>query len=331
MVTKGETSPLLSKVPYAEALKLASPRVTKKSFNEVGEDYKRATTYNNKPAIFYTEEEFSGMSNAFLFVSEIWLPDLPIHMFYKKGLFAPVNIVGRPLKVDESTTDGSRLTMARVCVEIDLVKPEIEDFWIGIGDDRRLEKVIYERQPKYCLHCQHLGNSVEECYDSRDLKEDKYLKGIPKEGVEAHPGDSEGFSVENSFHILENLEENVLDLHNLDIRDREEELVVNQKMVHEEVWVHVSYGTKAYREKGVAVVEISKKTSFFGRRGGCRGFNISKSFVEMEDLDLDNLVIKKGSSSLNDESSGGAVRQGPDWDPGIHNMMTRCKTQMVLT
>ncbi|XP_042388950.1 uncharacterized protein LOC121980799 [Zingiber officinale] len=214
--------------------------------------------------------------------------------------------------------------MARVCVEIDLLKPKIEDFWIGIGEDRRLQKVIYERQPKYCLHCQHLGHSVEECYgngyhpnlawgvgkqnsatvgeDPMDLK-DKHLEGIPREGVEAHPGVSqvvsliarvgkqvwipreksvvalevgsvEGFAVENSFQILENLEENVLDLHNLDIRDREEELIVNKKMIHEEVGVHVSYRTKAFRRKGVAMAEISRKIRSDGmpqRKGKAQG------------------------------------------------------------
>ncbi|KAG6497641.1 hypothetical protein ZIOFF_045545 [Zingiber officinale] len=51
----------------AEALKPVLPWAAEKSFDGVGEDYKRATVYNNKPAIFYTEEEVSGMSNAFRF------------------------------------------------------------------------------------------------------------------------------------------------------------------------------------------------------------------------------------------------------------------------
>ncbi|KAG6507100.1 hypothetical protein ZIOFF_032441 [Zingiber officinale] len=292
-----------------KALKPALLRAAKKSFDEVAEDYKRATTYNNKLAIFYTGKGFCYIA------------------------------------------DDSRLTMARVCVEIDLLKPKIEDFWIGIGEDRRLQKVIYERQPKYCLHCQHLGHSVEECYGNGYHPNLAWGVGkqnsatvvsliarvgkqvwIPREKsvVALEVGSVEGFAVENSFQILENLEENVLDLHNLDIRDREEELIVNKKMIHEEVGVHVSYRTKAFRRKGVAMAEISRKIRSDASLE--EEEDISKSFVEMEDLDLDldNLVIKKGSSSLNDESGGGAVRQGLDWDPGIHNMMTRRKTQMFM-
>ncbi|KAG6487841.1 hypothetical protein ZIOFF_056577 [Zingiber officinale] len=284
-----------------------SPRAAKKSLDQVGEEFKRATTYNNKPALFYMEEEVPSMSNAFHFaligkflggvpmrifkwslkfsyeaessVVPVWIqfPDLPIYMFCKKGLFAAANIVGRPMKVDEATTDGSRLIMARVCVEIDLLKQRL-----------KISRLVLERTGDY----------------KRDLKENKHLVGIPKRGEEAHRGESE---------ILENVEENVPDLHNLDIIDRGEDLIVNQKLVHEEVGGHFSYGTKASRGKDVAGDEISKQSrSSSEEEENVGGLDISKSFVEMEDLDLDldNLVIKKGSSSLKDESGGGADRQG---------------------
>ncbi|KAG6528036.1 hypothetical protein ZIOFF_010174 [Zingiber officinale] len=227
-------SSLLSKVSYAESVKPASPRVAKKSFNEVG----RTT---NEPQLTIKTLRYSTWMKRFL------------------GLFAAAKIVGMTLKVDEATVYVSRLTMARVCVEIDLLKPKIEDFWIGIREVRRLQK-----------------NSATMGEDPRGLKEDKHLEGIPKEGAEAHLGDSE----EHSFLPIDDFVLGVIT-------------------------------TSSEEEEDVG------------------SFDISKSFVEMEDLDLDNLVIKKGRSSLNDESSGGAVRQGPDWDPEIHNMMTRRKTQMI--
>ncbi|KAG6466434.1 hypothetical protein ZIOFF_075772 [Zingiber officinale] len=46
-------------------------------------------------------------------------------------------IVGCPIKIDEATADGSRLFMARACVEIDLLKPRVE---------------------------QHLGHAEADCY-----------------------------------------------------------------------------------------------------------------------------------------------------------------------
>ncbi|KAG6487051.1 hypothetical protein ZIOFF_055633 [Zingiber officinale] len=63
-----------------------------------------------------------------------------------------------------ATADGTRLYMARVCVEIDLLKPKVEDFWIGIGEEKRLQKVVFEKHPTYCIDCLHLGHSVDDCY-----------------------------------------------------------------------------------------------------------------------------------------------------------------------
>ncbi|XP_042450686.1 uncharacterized protein LOC122035343 [Zingiber officinale] len=99
-------------------------------------------------------------------VVPVWIqfPDLPIQMFSKCGLFVAASVFGRPLKVDEATVDGSRLSVARVCVEIDLLKPKVDEFWIGIGTTRRIQKVVFEKQPKYCIYCFHLGHGMEDCY-----------------------------------------------------------------------------------------------------------------------------------------------------------------------
>ncbi|KAG6497640.1 hypothetical protein ZIOFF_045544 [Zingiber officinale] len=232
-------------------------------------------------------------------VIPVWiqLPDLPIHMFCKKGLFAAANIVGRPLKVDQATEDDSRLTMARVCVEIDLLKPKIEDFSIGHSVEECYGNG-YHPNPARGVGKQSSAIVGE---DPRDLKEDKHLEGIPKECVEAHPGDSEVVSLKAGAGKPAWIPKEKICFSS---RDREEELIVNQKMVHEEVGVHVSYGTKPYRGEGVAVAEISKNTR-------------SDASSEEEDVG--------GSSVLNDESSGGAVRQRPDWDPGILKMMNNIK------
>ncbi|KAG6516738.1 hypothetical protein ZIOFF_027212 [Zingiber officinale] len=68
------------------------------------------------------------------FVVPVWvqLPDLPIQMFNKESLFSATSIIRKPIKIDEATADCSRLSVAWVCVEIDLLKPKVEDFWIGI-------------------------------------------------------------------------------------------------------------------------------------------------------------------------------------------------------
>lgn len=45
-----------------------------------------------------------------------------IHLFHKKSLFGIASLIGILLKLDEATVDGMRPSVARICVEIDLMK-----------------------------------------------------------------------------------------------------------------------------------------------------------------------------------------------------------------
>ncbi|KAG6491482.1 hypothetical protein ZIOFF_052833 [Zingiber officinale] len=232
---------------YVEALAPSSPRAAKKSFEEVGANFKEISMCNNVPGVFYNDEEVRALSDTYKFsligkfsgrrpppqivyqgfkglglsspynirflraghifvhltsnedMARIWtrgvwriggsilrifkwtphfsyeaesslvpvwvqFPDLPVHMFNKNCVFSMARIVGSPIKIDEATADGSRLFMARACVEIDLLKPRVEQFLIGIGDEHRLQRVVYERTPEYCQYCRHLGHAEADCY-----------------------------------------------------------------------------------------------------------------------------------------------------------------------
>ncbi|KAG6466421.1 hypothetical protein ZIOFF_075777 [Zingiber officinale] len=234
---------------YVEALAPRSPRAAKKSFEEVGVNFKEFSMCDNVPGVFYNAEEVKALSVPYKFsligkfsgrrpppqivyqgfkglglsspynirflwaghiflhltsnedMARIWtrgvwriggsilrifkwtphfsyeaessvvpvwvqFPDLPVHMFNKNCVFSMARIVGCPIKIDEATADGSRLFMARACVEIDLLKPRVEQFVIGIGDEHRLQRVVYERMPEYCQYCMHLGHAEEDCYEA---------------------------------------------------------------------------------------------------------------------------------------------------------------------
>ncbi|KAG6491488.1 hypothetical protein ZIOFF_052839 [Zingiber officinale] len=208
---------------YVEALAPRSPRAAKKSFEEVGANFKEISMCNNVPGVFYNDEEivyqgFKGLGLSITYnirflraghiflhltsiedMARIWtrgvwriggsilrifkwtphfsyeaesslvpvwvqFPDLPVHMFNKNCVFSMARIVGCPIKIDEATADGSRLFMARACVEIDLLKPRVEQFLIGIGEEHRMQRVVYERTPEYCQYCRHLGHAEADCY-----------------------------------------------------------------------------------------------------------------------------------------------------------------------
>ncbi|KAL2248140.1 UNVERIFIED_CONTAM: putative mitochondrial protein [Sesamum indicum] len=99
-------------------------------------------------------------------LAPIWIrfPTLPAHLFHKDSLYAIASLVGTPLKLDEPTLFQSRLTAARVCVEVDLANKLIEEIVIEIGNEEVVQKVIFENLPKYCMLCKHVGHEAQNCY-----------------------------------------------------------------------------------------------------------------------------------------------------------------------
>ena len=71
-------------------------------------------------------------------VVPVWfsLPKLLIHLFHKECLFSIVACLGRPLCVDTATAVGLRSSVARVCVEVDLLRERTERVESSVGDRR---------------------------------------------------------------------------------------------------------------------------------------------------------------------------------------------------
>ncbi|KAK6145440.1 hypothetical protein DH2020_022260 [Rehmannia glutinosa] len=104
-------------------------------------------------------------------LAPVWirLPGLPIHLFDHNALFSIGLIIGKPLQVDSLTAARSRLSMARVCVELDLLKERIDEIILEFDDATHAQKIIYERIPDYCTHCKHIGHSIEGCYKNGNI------------------------------------------------------------------------------------------------------------------------------------------------------------------
>ncbi|KAL0344212.1 UNVERIFIED_CONTAM: hypothetical protein Sangu_1308600 [Sesamum angustifolium] len=100
----------------------------------------------------------------------VWVsfPELPAHLFHKDAIFSIASIVGTPLQMADSTYNQSKLSRARVCIEIDLLKPLLEEFDIQIQDRKIIQKIEYEKIPHYCSLCKHVGHQALECYSKGD-------------------------------------------------------------------------------------------------------------------------------------------------------------------
>lgn len=99
-------------------------------------------------------------------VVPVWIgfPELPAHLFDKSAIYSIASLIGNPLNLDDFTAFRSKLSCARVCVEIDLTKPRVDEIGLGIKGVEIVQKVIYENVPKYCSLCFHLGHAENECY-----------------------------------------------------------------------------------------------------------------------------------------------------------------------
>lgn len=89
-----------------------------------------------------------------------------------------VSSVGTSLEMDLATKGRTRISMAKVRVEIDLLKPQSESVYVGLIHENSpqtgfMQKLEYEGIPKYCKHCKKLGHVMANC---RVLERKKPIK-----------------------------------------------------------------------------------------------------------------------------------------------------------
>lgn len=102
-------------------------------------------------------------------LAAVWIsfPHLPVVFFQEHFLCKIASLVGRVICMDEQTKNMSRTSMARVCVEVDLVKDHAKRIWIGVGKEEGFwQEVYYESLPAYCTNCSQQGHHTKACKSS---------------------------------------------------------------------------------------------------------------------------------------------------------------------
>ncbi|KAK4433517.1 hypothetical protein Salat_1114000 [Sesamum alatum] len=74
----------------------------------------------------------------------VWvrLSELPIQFFEREALFSIARLLGAPLRTDVSTATLVRPSVARVCIEINLLEPLQMEIGLGFGTDVTIQKVV---------------------------------------------------------------------------------------------------------------------------------------------------------------------------------------------
>lgn len=73
-----------------------------------------------------------------------------------------------PLALDDSTMGRTRPSMAKIRVEVDLLKSLPQSVFVRQEYDESplkgyTQKIEYEGVPKYCKHCRKLGHYIVNC------------------------------------------------------------------------------------------------------------------------------------------------------------------------
>ncbi|PKU80021.1 hypothetical protein MA16_Dca014386 [Dendrobium catenatum] len=93
----------------------------------------------------------------------ISFPNLRPHFFSPRILHGLGLLFGNPLKVDNATALGSRPSVARVLVEIDITKKFLDKILIGPEKRGHFQQVFMEDFPLICPKCKRFCHSLGDC------------------------------------------------------------------------------------------------------------------------------------------------------------------------
>ncbi|WOL16244.1 hypothetical protein Cni_G25031 [Canna indica] len=93
----------------------------------------------------------------------IQLSGLPMEFLNNKILPQIVAVIGRPLKIDNYTQNGSRGKFARACVLMNIRMPIQQGLWIDTQSGSFFQSIAYENLHSICFNCGMMGHSEGLC------------------------------------------------------------------------------------------------------------------------------------------------------------------------
>uniref|UniRef100_A0A3N7GN93 DUF4283 domain-containing protein n=1 Tax=Populus trichocarpa TaxID=3694 RepID=A0A3N7GN93_POPTR len=119
-----------------------------------------------RPLILKAMPEYFNFSYEEMTRVPVWVkfPNLPLKCWSTKCLSKIASVIGKPILSDQLTSTMSRISYARVLVELDLLDDLIHSVDILLPNSTALtQRVIYETLPRFCKHCKVLGHATGVC------------------------------------------------------------------------------------------------------------------------------------------------------------------------
>lgn len=119
-----------------------------------------------KPWSLMIEQDLSELKSIPIWIN---LRNAPLHLWHAKGLGKLSSFVGIPIMLDKKTTTRSRMTYARICVEV-VVDSDFPSHIDALVDNVKLKIIVeYSWKPMICTHCAVFGSSQEKCASVADV------------------------------------------------------------------------------------------------------------------------------------------------------------------
>lgn len=85
------------------------------------------------------------------------------------------------LKIDNHSLNVLLAKFVRLCVEIDLSKPSIQELWVGPKHDQVMVVILHERLPTLSFCCGRIGHAISSCTFIPCIPIEGRLGGIPSD------------------------------------------------------------------------------------------------------------------------------------------------------
>lgn len=110
-------------------------------------------------------------------IVRVWvlLPGIPFHLhtcLLVKQIFSNA---ATPLTIDAATFGSTRPSMAKIRVEVDLLKNLPDYVYVGLEHESPLkgynQKIEYENIPKFCMQCKKLCHNILNCRALENIRD----------------------------------------------------------------------------------------------------------------------------------------------------------------
>ena len=157
-----------------------------------------------RPIILRVWQPGMEMLNIQLTALPIWVKfyNIPLEYWTNTCLSYIASAVGKPLHMDSHTENRTRLSFARICIEIDLSSklPKTASLNSGNGKYTTI-RIEYPWLPQNCSNCQVFGHKLSQCHVSKAPPTS--MSGVPSDTKIASHGNCDIVKADSSSKIIQ--------------------------------------------------------------------------------------------------------------------------------